>query len=97
MGFWFYRTPRLNANEWQNNLGGVGGPIIHNKTFFFAEVQGLRTERFKLELRADGTNITNSVSFNAPTVDITHSTVGRIRKSVASGSRKIQIGAKIHF
>jgi hypothetical protein len=55
------------------------------------------TERFKLELRADGTNISNSVSFNAPTVDITNSTFGRIRNSVASGSRKIQIGAKIHF
>src|SRR5215831_14942407 len=55
-GFWFYRTPRLNANEWQNNLdnlgkaqlqqnifgGGVGGPIIKNKTFFFGEIQGLR-------------------------------------------------------
>ncbi len=54
-GFWFYRTPRLNANEWQNNLdnlgkaqlqqnifgGGLGGPIIKNKTFFFVEVQAL--------------------------------------------------------
>jgi hypothetical protein len=55
------------------------------------------TERFKMELRADATDITNSVSFNAPTVDITNSTFGRIRNSVASGSRKIQIGAKIHF
>jgi hypothetical protein len=55
-GFWFYRTPRLNANEWQNNLvnigkaqleqnifgGGVGGPVIKNRTFFFVEIQGLR-------------------------------------------------------
>ena len=55
-GFWFYRTPRLNANEWQNNLdnlgkaqlqqniygGGIGGPIIKNKTFFFVEIQALR-------------------------------------------------------
>ncbi len=55
-GFWFYRTPRLNANEWQNNLdnlgkaqlqqnifgGGVGGPIIRNRTFFFVEIQALR-------------------------------------------------------
>ena len=23
-GFWFYRTPRLNANEWQNNLDNLG-------------------------------------------------------------------------
>ena len=55
-GFWFYRTPRLNANEWQNNLdnlgkaqlqqnifgGGMGGPIVKNRTFFFVEVQALR-------------------------------------------------------
>jgi Carboxypeptidase regulatory-like domain/TonB-dependent Receptor Plug Domain len=55
-GFWFYRTPRLNANEWQNNLdnlgkaqlqqniygGGIGGPVIKNKTFFFFEIQALR-------------------------------------------------------
>jgi hypothetical protein len=55
-GFWFYRTPRLNANEWQNNLdnlgkaqleqniygGGIGGPVIKNKTFFFFQIQALR-------------------------------------------------------
>ena len=46
-GFWFYRTPLLNANEWQNNLanlgkaqlqqnifgGGVGGPIMEEQDF----------------------------------------------------------------
>jgi len=55
-GFWFYRTPRLNANEFENNLaaigkrqlvqniygGSIGGPIRKNKTFFFANVQALR-------------------------------------------------------
>ena len=54
-GFEFYRTPRFNANEWQNNYnslgkkqfvqhifgGAVGGPIIKNKTFFFVNVQAL--------------------------------------------------------
>lgn len=54
-GFWFYRTPRLNANEWQNNLnnlgkaqfqqqiygGSIGGPIKRNKTFFFYNAQRL--------------------------------------------------------
>lgn len=56
-GFWFYRTPRLNANEWEYNMsrpplgkrkfiqnifgGSVGGPIVRNKTFFFANLQRL--------------------------------------------------------
>ena len=53
--FEFYRTPRFNANNWENNFnsmaksqfvqnifgGAVGGPIWKNKTFFFANVQGL--------------------------------------------------------
>ena len=55
------------------------------------------TEKIKLELRADATNLTNSVMFGAPTTDITSGTFGRIRSTVTSGSRKIQIGAKIHF
>jgi hypothetical protein len=54
-GFWFYRTPRLNANEWASNFnnlgkrmfvqniygGSIGGPIWRNHTFFFANVQRL--------------------------------------------------------
>jgi Carboxypeptidase regulatory-like domain/TonB-dependent Receptor Plug Domain len=56
--FWFYRTPRLNASEWQNNLQNikrtqfvqhipgwsVGGPVIKNKTFFFYNQQYLRAQ-----------------------------------------------------
>ena len=54
--FWFYRTPRLNANEWENNLnnigkrqfvqnipgGSIGGPIIKNKFFYYGNFQLLR-------------------------------------------------------
>jgi hypothetical protein len=54
-------------------------------------------ERMKLEIRADATNLTNTPSFAAPTTDITSSIFGRIRNSLSSSSRKIQIGAKIHF
>jgi hypothetical protein len=53
--FWFYRTPRLNSNEWANNFsnlgkrqfvqniygGSVGGPIWKNRTFFFFNLQRL--------------------------------------------------------
>src|SRR5262249_32631920 len=54
-------------------------------------------ERVKLELRADATNLTNSVMFGNPTADITSTIFGRIRNTVTSSSRKIQIGAKVHF
>jgi hypothetical protein len=55
------------------------------------------TERIRLEFRADATNLTNTPCFSAPTTDITSSTFGRIRNSLSSSSRKIQLGAKIHF
>ncbi|HEY3835536.1 MAG TPA: hypothetical protein VGL72_03150, partial [Bryobacteraceae bacterium] len=54
-------------------------------------------ERVKMELRADATNLTNSVMFAAPTSDISSSIFGRINNSVSSSSRKIQLGAKIQF
>ncbi len=54
-GFWFYRTPRLNANEYSFNIqglgkaqfvqniygGSIGGPIVKNKLFVFTNVQAL--------------------------------------------------------
>ncbi len=57
--FWFYRTPGLNANRWQDNLdrvgkqkfiqhifgGSVGGPIVKNRTFYFGNWQELRAIR----------------------------------------------------
>jgi hypothetical protein len=55
------------------------------------------TEKVNLEFRGDATNLTNSVAFAGPTTDITSSIFGRIRNSVSSSSRKIQLGAKIHF
>ncbi len=55
------------------------------------------TERVKLELRADMTNLTNTPTFGFPTATASSTLFGRIRDSVISGSRKIQLGAKIHF
>lgn len=54
--FYFYRTPGLNANEWQSNRLGtgkqkfiqhipgfsLGGPVLKDRTFFFSNLQFLR-------------------------------------------------------
>jgi hypothetical protein len=55
------------------------------------------TERVNLEIRADMLNLTNTVTFGFPTTTFTSATFGRIRDTVISSSRKIQLGAKIRF
>jgi hypothetical protein len=53
---WTYNSDGLNANDFFNNLNGtprqkavsnqyaaqIGGPIIHNKLFFFVDTEGIR-------------------------------------------------------
>lgn len=59
VAFEFLRNDKLNANEWANNFqglpkpllrwnefgGAVGGPIIKDKLFFFADYQGSRYDQ----------------------------------------------------
>ncbi|MBZ5619473.1 MAG: carboxypeptidase regulatory-like domain-containing protein [Acidobacteriia bacterium] len=82
-------------------MGNTGRNFFVGPHYFEMDASLLKrvpvTERVKLEIRGDATNLTNSVMFNAPTTDITSTLFGRIRNSVTSGSRKIQLGAKIHF
>jgi len=63
------------------------------KRFYFGEHRNL-------EFRADVSNLTNTVAFDFPissTSFITSNTFGRIRDSVISSSRKIQLGVKFNF
>jgi hypothetical protein len=82
-------------------LGNTGRNYFVGPHYFEMDASLLKrvaiNERVKLEFRGDATNLTNSVAFSAPTTDITSSIFGRIRNSVSSSSRKIQLGAKIHF
>jgi hypothetical protein len=54
-------------------------------------------DQISLQIRADATNLTNSVMFAAPTADISSSIFGRINNSVSSSSRKIQVSLKVQF
>ena len=55
------------------------------------------TERHYVEFRAEFVNLLNHPSFGSPTLTITSSTFGRIRDSVTSASRKMQLGLKYSF
>jgi hypothetical protein len=72
------------------------GPRFVNLDFSLAKNLEF-TERLNMELRADVTNLTNTVSFSFPTATYTSTTFGRIRDSVVSASRRIQIGARFTF
>ena len=85
-------------------LGNTGrnfftGPRFFNldmtlrKKFYFGE-------QSNLEFRADINNLTNTPSFEFPvstTSGIGSNTFGRIRDSVNSNSRRIQLGVKLNF
>ncbi len=55
------------------------------------------TERFNFDLRLDAKNLTNNPSFDNPTAVVTSSIFGRIRDSVTSSSRKLQVSLKLNF
>src|SRR5262249_12650952 len=100
---WFFNSAQRAqfSAPGAGQFGNTGRNAFMGPHYFELDASFLKrvpvTERWKLEIRADATNLTNSVSFNAPTTDITSSLFGRIRNSVASGSRKIQLGVKVYF
>jgi hypothetical protein len=100
---WFFdAAQRANFSApGAGQFGNLGRNFFVGPHFYDLDASLLKrirvTERWKLEFRADATNLTNSVSFGAPTTDITSSTFGRIRSTTTSSSRKIQVGAKIFF
>jgi hypothetical protein len=49
------------------------------------------------DIRADVTNLTNTPTFGFPTTTLTAATFGRIRNSVTSLSRKVQVGVRYSF
>lgn len=81
------------GNTGRNYFTGPGSLNLNNsliKRFSFGETR-------RLELRADATNVTNTPTYGFPTLTYNSQTFGRIRDTISSASRKIQVGAKIEF
>ncbi len=83
------------------SFGSLGRNALVGPTFFNIDFSLVKrftwAGRQSLEFRADATNLTNTPSFGFPTATVTSTVFGRIRNSVVSGSRKIQLGIKYYF
>lgn len=103
-GLVFYLNPEERArfsNPGVGELGNTGrnyfrGPGSFNMDLAFSKNTSI-TERLKLQIRADATNLTNTPTFGFPTTTLSSTLFGRIRDNVISGSRKIQLAAKFTF
>ncbi len=103
-GLKWYFSPEEVGQFSGPGIGGIGttgrnffrGPGAFNMDASFLKRTTI-TERVNLEIRADMTNLTNTPTFGFPTTTFSSGTFGRIRDNVISGSRKIQLGAKINF
>jgi hypothetical protein len=100
---WYLTSAQISkfSNPAMGELGNTGRNFLRGPGAFNMDASFLKrtmiTERFSLELRADAINMTNTPTFGFPTATLSSTIYGRIRDNVISGSRKIQLGAKILF
>jgi carboxypeptidase family protein len=82
-------------NPW--TFPGVEGPGIWQSDMTVSKSFSL-TERFKLEIRAEGYNVFNHVNLANPTVDFNSANFGKITtKLVAYNGREVQYGLRLVF
>lgn len=102
--FWFDSTQRaMFSTPNPGQLGTTGRNFFIGPSFFQMDMSMSKkfkvTERLNFDLRIDAKNVTNSISFIAPTNLSTSTTFGRIRDSVFTSTfaRKLQVGLKVNF
>lgn len=84
-------TPRTNPFQYE----GLTGPRYWSLDSTMSKNFNL-TERFKLELRLEAYNVTNSVMPGNPDLGVLSSTFGRINSQVNYG-REVQYTLRLHF
>jgi len=100
--WWFSPEERAKfTTPGAGELGNTGRNAFSGPTFFNLDSTFIKrvkiTERVGMEIRADATNVLNTPSFGFPTTTLSSTTFGRIRDTVSSSSRRIQLGAKFTF
>lgn len=102
--FFFTREQRdLFSIPAAGELGNTGRNFFIKPSYFQTDLAVSKnfkfTERFNFDLRLDARNLFNTVSFDNPNATLNSTTLpfGRIRDSVISGARKMQISGKLNF
>lgn len=100
---WYFSPAEVAAftNPAAGSIGSSGRNRFYGPGSFNMDASFLKrvplTDRYKLEIRADMSNLTNTPTFGFPTTNVASATFGRIRDTILSSSRKIQLGAKFYF
>jgi hypothetical protein len=100
--YWFsaeqraqFSIPAVGSN------GNTGRNFFIGPRYFQTDVSLSKkfrvTERFNFDLRLDAKNVTNNPSFDFPTATFTSTIFGRIRDSVTSSARRMQVSLKLNF
>ena len=84
-------TPRTNPLQYN----GITGPRFWQLDSTISKNFAV-TERFKLELRLEGYNLTNSVMPGNPNLSVTSTQFGGITSQVNYG-REVQYTLRLHF
>lgn len=100
--FYFDTNTRgLFSNPAAGSNGNTGRNFFIKPNYFQTDLSVSKkikvSERFNFDLRLDARNLFNTVSFDNPTAVFNSTIFGRIRDSVISGSRKMQLSVKLNF
>jgi hypothetical protein len=103
-GTWWWFSEEDSAKFSQpapGELGNTGRNYFIAPRTFQTDASLLKklrfSERYSLDLRVDAKNLTNNASFGLPTATQNSDVFGRIRTSVTSFARRIQLSAKFNF
>jgi hypothetical protein len=100
--YWFSESQQaMFSQPAPGELGNTGRNFFIGPRTFQTDISLSKkfrfNERWSFDLRADARNLTNNASFGLPTATFNSSVFGRIRDSVTSFSRRIQLSGKLSF
>ena len=108
--WWYNRAAKLAANSWRGNLlgtprddlswnqlgGTIGGRIVENKLFYFADYEGFFSNTSELQIRAVPTPAMQSGDFSALTFDLVDPTTSNpLPNNQVPGSLIDPLGQKL--